>query len=283
MEAIGCHETGCMNPFPNHPNPPCPPPNPNPTPQAPKSWQMDCLTGADCTSFHLLFFFSSPLVFNSFSIQRRLSSQRVSNAVPQKISWCWNWPETHPLSSGQKFSYMTNYCLHWLKSFVASLDDSGHNVEWLGGQLLTTWEKSKQCNLCENAPTSLKDLSSYVKRHRRAFPVGLLFLVRSTGDRLWTFEGGASLVSLSTWKETSSQTDSYTTTDWLLPPVFARDPLAAFPCLSSSVTDKNLPVCHSPDALDQLNRGKEGVLNDGERKDSSFRTVVFKMEPSTIE
>ena len=133
MEAIGCHETGCMNPFPNHPNPPCPPPNPNPTPQALKSWQRDCLTGADCTSFHLLFFFSSPLVFNSFSIQRRLSSQRVSNAVPQKISWCWNWPETHPLSSGQKFSYMTNYCLHWLKSFVASLDDSGHNVEWLGG------------------------------------------------------------------------------------------------------------------------------------------------------
>ena len=159
------------------------------------------------------------------------------------------------------------------------------DIMWSGwaGQLLTTWEKSKQCNLWENAPTSLKDLFSYVKRHRRAFPVGLLFLVRSTGDRLWTFEGGASLVSLSTWKETSSQTDSYTTTDWLLAPVFARDPLAAFPCLSSSVTDKNLPVCHSPDALDQLNRGKEEVLEDGERKDSSFRTVVFKMEPSTIE
>ena len=177
---------------------------------------------------------------------------------------------------------MTNYCLHWLKSFVASLDDSGHNVEWLGGQLLTTWEKSKQCNLCENAPTSLKDLSSYVKRHRRAFPVGLLFLVRSTGDRLWTFEGGASLVSLSTWKETSSQTDSYTTTDWLLAPVFARDPLAAFPCLSSSVTDKNLPVCHSPDALDQLNRGQEEALEDGERKDSSLRAVL-KTEPSRTE
>ena len=178
---------------------------------------------------------------------------------------------------------MTNYCLHWLKSFVRvwmTVD-----IMWSGwaGRLLTTWEKSKQCNLCENAPTSPKDLSSYVKRHRRDFPVGLLFLVRSTGDRLWTFEGGASLVSLSTWKETSSQTDSYTTTDWLLAPVFARDPLAAFPCLSSSVTDKNLPVCHSPDALDQLNRGQEEALEDGERKDSSLRAVVLKNDPSTID
>ena len=25
------------------------------------------------------------------------------------------------------------HIVHWLKSFVASLDDSGHNVEWLGG------------------------------------------------------------------------------------------------------------------------------------------------------
>ena len=266
MEAIGCHETGCMNPFPQTPtplsysNPPCPPPNPNPTPQAPKSWQWDCLTGADCTSFHLLF--SSVLPWFSIHLQYKEGChfKECHILFIKKINWSWKWPnifETHLLASVAKSlpTWKITVCIGWnlLLRVWMTVD-----IMWSGwaGRLLTTWEKSKQCTLFENAPTSLKDLSSYMKRHR-AFPVGLLFLVRSTGDRLWTFEGGASLVSLSTWKETSSQTDSYTTTDWLLAPVFASDLLAAFPCLSSSVTDKNLPVCHSPDAPDQLNRGKE--------------------------
>ena len=235
------------------PTPPCP------SSQAPKSWQWDCLTGADCTSFHLLF----SLVLPWFSIHLQYKEgchfKECHILFIKKINWSWKWPnifETHLLAFVAKSlpTWKITVCIGWnlLLRVLMTVD-----IIWSGwaGRLLTTWEKSKQCNLCENAPTSLKDLSSCMKRHRGVF---LLFLVRSTGDRLWTFEGGASLVSLSTWKETSSQTDSYTTTDWLLAPVFARDPLAAFPCLSSSVTDKNLPVCHSPDAPDQLNNGPRG-------------------------
>ena len=83
------------------------------------------------------FFFSSPLVFNSFTIQRRLSFQRVSHFVHQKdklvLKMTQHFWDASTGFCGQKSSYMKNYCLHWLKSFVASLDDSGHNVEWLGG------------------------------------------------------------------------------------------------------------------------------------------------------
>ena len=159
MGAIGCHETGCMNP--------------------PPAWHTNRLTGADCISYPL---FSSP-VFFWFQIIFIISKTccqgtpwRFPGDIPPKYLW------------GRQI-----FGLHFPIDLLSRGWMTG-DIMWSGGaglQLLTGVEKSRT-----NATFVRMHLSSSLRTHiwrekGGGLPIGLLSKVRrETGDTLWSVRAG---------------------------------------------------------------------------------------------
>ena len=112
MEAIGCHETGCMNP----PSPLKPPSPPN-------------LTGVDCISY--LFFSCLLLISNHFQNQGGKISRNCSS---HDFPLLGDLHLAEIRFKGEKRVFEADKCFvcvsHW--SFLPSLGDRRHNVEWSG-------------------------------------------------------------------------------------------------------------------------------------------------------
>ena len=137
MGAIGCHETGCMNP----PSPLKPPSPPN-------------LTGVDCISY--LFFSCLLLISNHFQNQGGKISRNCSS---HDFPLLGGLHLAEIRFKGGKRVFEADKCFvcvsHW--SFLPSLGDRRHNVEWSGGTAAPhRREKSKQCNLCGNATSQAR-------------------------------------------------------------------------------------------------------------------------------
>ena len=162
MEAIGCHETGCMNP----PSPLKPPSPPN-------------LTGVDCISY--LFFSCLLLISNHFQNQGGKISRNCSS---HDFPLLGDLHLAEIRFKGGKRVFEADKCFvcvsHW--SFLPSLGDRRHNVEWSGGTAASSEERKVKamqplwkCNL-----SSSSNLKTHVKRERGAFPIGLLSKARMT-------------------------------------------------------------------------------------------------------
>ena len=162
MEAIGCHETGCMNP----PSPLKPPSPPN-------------LTGVDCISY--LFFSCLLLISNHFQNQGGKISRNCSS---HDFPLLGDLHLAEIRFKGEKRVFEADKCFvcvsHW--SFLPSLGDRRHNVEWSGGTAASSEERKVKamqplwkCNL-----SSSSNLKTHVKRERGAFPIGLLSKARMT-------------------------------------------------------------------------------------------------------
>ena len=127
--------------------------------------------------------FSSP-VFFWFQIIFKTKEAKYKEIVLHMISRCWvacTWPR---LDLRGKRVFEADKCFvcvsHW--SFVPSLGDRRHNVEWSGGTAASSEERKVKamqplwkCNL-----SSSSNLKTHVKRERGAFPIGLLSKARMT-------------------------------------------------------------------------------------------------------